>query len=143
MFSDGFDGQRVPFRLGGRSLERLNGVHPDLIRLIKRAIYISEVDFVIVQGLRTLAEQKANVAKGASQTMNSRHFPGKEGYGCAVDIAAWVENKIAWVPISLYHKIHEAFVKAGQVEDVKFTWGGSWKSLQDYGHFELQWAVYP
>ena len=44
----------MPFVLGSKSLAKLNGVHPDLVKVVKAAIKLSEVDFTVLEGLRTL-----------------------------------------------------------------------------------------
>ena len=55
-----------------RSLTSLNGIHPDLRRVIDRALQDSQLDFAVIEGLRTRKRQEQLVASGASQTMNSR-----------------------------------------------------------------------
>ena len=57
------------YQFSGRSEKHLIGVHPDLVRVARRALELSEVDFGISEGLRTLARQKQLVAAGASQTL--------------------------------------------------------------------------
>ena len=42
----------MSFVLGRRSLERLDGVHEDLVRVVKRAITMTRVDFGVTEGLR-------------------------------------------------------------------------------------------
>ena len=64
------------FSLSKKSESRLFGVHPDLVAVVRRAIEITEVDFSVGEGLRTIERQKELVAKGASQTMKSRHLTG-------------------------------------------------------------------
>ena len=71
------------FTLGTRSLSRLSGVQADLFRVVKRAIELTTVDFVVVEGVRTPARQKELVAAGASQTLKSNHLTG-----AAVDMSA-------------------------------------------------------
>lgn len=80
--------------LSARSLERLEGAHPDLARVIKRAAAISDVEFTVLEVLRTVARQRQLVAQGASRTMNSRHLPGKDGKSRAVDIAPMIGGKV-------------------------------------------------
>lgn len=43
------------FKLSARSLAKLEGVHPHLVSVVKRAIEITEVDFGITEGVRTPA----------------------------------------------------------------------------------------
>ena len=75
------------FTLGPRSKARLQGVNPDLVKVVERAIKLSEVDFTVIEGLRTLERQHKLVDSGASQTLKSRHLTGH-----AVDLAAWVDD---------------------------------------------------
>ncbi len=73
------------FRLGERSRKNLQGVHPDLVKVVERAIEITKQDFVVIEGLRSEARQRELLAKGATRTLNSRHLTGHAGYctlGC-------------------------------------------------------------
>jgi len=111
------------FILGTRSLNELNGVNDALVRVVKRAIQITPVDFAVVDGLRTLEEQKRYVATGASQTLNSRHLTGH-----AVDLAAFVGNKARW-ELDLLCKVAEAMRFAASECEVPLRWGGHWDVL--------------
>lgn len=127
----------MAFKLGPRSLLNLRGVHPDLVRVVKRAISISDIDFTVIEGLRTVARQKELFAKGATKTMRSRHI-----HGFAVDIAPYVAGSIRW-DWPLFDKIEEAMKKAAKLENVQIMWGGDWKSFKDGPHWELPHAKYP
>ncbi|STJ03730.1 putative phage PS3 [Escherichia coli] len=59
------------FKFSSRSVKNLQGVNPDLVKVTRRALEISEVDFGITEGLRSRYRQKQLVATGKSQTMNS------------------------------------------------------------------------
>lgn len=107
------------YKLGTRSLQKLEGVHPDLVAVVSRAIEISEQDFSVTCGLRTIEEQKALVAKGASKTMKSYHLEGK-----AVDLAAYCDG-IRW-ELNLYDEIADAMLKASNELGVTLTWGAAW-----------------
>ena len=115
----------------------MEGVHPDLVKVVKTAIDITEVDFVVIEGLRTVARQKKLFNAGATKTMNSRHLTGH-----AVDLAAWVDGGVRW-DWPLYHLISEAMKKAAGYHSVQLTWGGDFKSFPDGPHFELSWDKYP
>lgn len=125
------------YQLGNRSKERLEGVHPDLVRVVERAIELTEVDFTVLEGMRTVARQKKLVAKGASTTMNSRHLTGH-----AVDIGAWVDGTVRW-DWPLYYKLADAMKQAAKELNVDLEWGGDWKSFKDGPHYQLSWAAYP
>ena len=124
------------YSLGPRSKQRLKGVHPDLVKVVERAIEISTIDFTVLEGLRTPERQKALLEAGASQTLNSRHITGH-----AVDLGAWVDNQVDW-SWPLYHKIAAAMKDAAKQEGVSIVWGGDWK-MRDGPHFELNRKVYP
>lgn len=125
------------FALGPRSLSRLEGVHDDLVRVVKRAILLTDIDFVVTEGLRSEKRQRELVAAGASQTMKSRHLTGH-----AVDLAACVGNEVRW-DWPLYAKLNEAMQHAARDLSVPVEWGGAWKNLKDGPHFQLPWSSYP
>ena len=127
----------MAYVLGARSLKRLEGVHPDLVKVVKRAIKITDTDFTVLEGVRTLAKQREYVAAGASKTMNSRHLTGH-----AVDLGALVGGKVRW-DWPLYHKIAAAMKQAAKDVGVPLEWGGDWKKFKDGPHFQLPFASYP
>jgi peptidoglycan L-alanyl-D-glutamate endopeptidase CwlK len=125
------------FKLGKRSIERLQSVHPDLVKVVERAIDLTTVDFTVLEGLRSPERQQTLVASGASQTLNSRHITGH-----AVDLGAWVDNQVDW-SWPLYHKIANAMKAAANELGVAIVWGGDWKTFKDGPHFELDRKYYP
>lgn len=125
------------FHLGRRSKQRLEGLHPDLVKVIEKAITITRVDFSVLEGLRTEARQRELFTAGASTTMNSRHLTGH-----AVDLGAYVGGTIAW-DWPLYDQIGAAMKLAAAEEGIKIEWGGDWRSFRDGPHFQLPWADYP
>lgn len=130
------------YSLGARSKERLIGVHPDLVKVVERAILITAVDFTVLEGVRTPERQKILVAAGASRTLNSRHIPGADGYGKAVDLGAWVDNQVDW-SWPLYGKIADAMKTAAKQLNIPIEWGGDWKTFRDGPHWQLPWKDYP
>lgn len=132
------------YQLGAKSLSKLEGVHPDLVKVVKRAIEISDIDFTVTEGVRTMERQKELVAAGASKTMKGRHIPGnnKCGMSCAVDLAAVVAGKVDW-SWPLYPKIASAMKAAAKELGVPIEWGGDWKSFKDGPHYQLPWSEYP
>lgn len=118
------------FNLGTKSRQRLAGVHPDLVKVTSLAIGLSIQDFTVLQGLRTKAQQAEYVRTGASQTMNSRHLPGADGYGHAVDLAAWVAGGVRW-EWPLYLPIADAMRRAAIQTGIPIRWGGGWFLLND------------
>lgn len=119
--------------LSQRSLDRLKGVHPDLVTVVKRAIEISEYDFMVVEGLRTKETQAEYVKKGVSQTMNSRHIIGQ-----AVDLAPLENGAIDWNnKKGQFDAVAKAILQAAKELNVKITWGGNWKMV-DKPHFQIE-----
>ena len=124
------------YTLSTRSLDRLNGVHPDLVSVVKLAIQLSEIDFAVLEGVRTKERQALLKTIGASQTMNSRHLTGH-----AVDLGALLNKEVRW-DWPLYHKIAKAMKVAATDLGVPIVWGGDWRTFRDGPHFELNKKVY-
>lgn len=132
-------------KLNTASIAKLKGVHPDLVRVVLRcAEDWAEADtgFIVTCGVRTLAEQKVLVAKGASKTLRSRHIPAANGYSHAVDLAATIDGKVRW-DWPLYDRLAKAMKAAAKAEKVTVEWGGDWKTFKDGPHYQLPWASYP
>jgi len=127
----------MSFGLSAQSLSTLAGVHPDLVKVVKRAIQLTEVDFRVIEGLRTVARQQQLVNAGASKTMRSRHITGH-----AVDLAAMVGSDIRW-DWPLYAKIAKAMKQAAAELNVPIEWGGDWRTFKDGPHWQLPWKQYP
>ncbi len=130
--------------LNSRSEKNLKGVHPDLVTVVRDCAKITAVNFVVIEGVRTLARQKQLVAIGAAQTLRSRHVVenNKSGMACAVDLAALVANSIRW-DWPLYERIAVAMKLAAKQANIPIEWGGDWKSFKDGPHFQLPWQNYP
>ena len=127
----------MTFALSKRSENRLGGVHPDLVRVVRLALEMSTVDFAVVEGLRTKARQTELVAAGASKTMNSRHITGH-----AVDLAPYIAGQIRW-DWPPFHDIAKAMKAAAKELGIAVDWGGDWVSFRDGPHWELSRKVYP
>ena len=123
--------------LGQRSLSRLEGVHPDLVRVVKKAAALSPLDFTVLEGLRTQVRQKQLMDLGATKTMNSRHLTGH-----AVDLAPMVGGTVRW-DWPLYHQLAVIVKDAAKAENVPIQWGGDWRTFKDGPHWELPWKAYP
>jgi peptidoglycan L-alanyl-D-glutamate endopeptidase CwlK len=139
----------MTFVLGEKSISRLVGVHPDLVRVVKRAISISPVDFTVLEGVRTPERQKELYAQGRTKpgnivtwTLKSNHFKKADGYGHAVDLAPW---PIDWNDAKRFDAMAGAMHLAAKLEGVNIRWGADWdrdgkpreKGESDSPHFEL------
>ena len=132
------------FKLGKTSLARLQGVDETLVNVVKRAIEISEVDFTVMEGVRTMERQRELYAQGRTApgkivtwTMKSRHIEGK-----AVDL---VPYPLDWNDLEKFNKIKDAMFQAARELDVNLRWGADWdgdgnyreKGEYDSPHFEI------
>ena len=127
----------MSYALGERSRQRLAGVHPDLVKVVERAIQITPVDFMVLEGLRTIQRQQELLKSGASSTLKSRHLTGH-----AVDLGAFVDGEVRW-DWPLYYKIADAMKAASAELGIPVEWGGNWKSFKDGPHYQLPWKDYP
>ena len=156
---EGDNATKKKYVLSEASIEKMKGVHPKLIELMKKAISDSPYDFKIIQGLRTAAYQNELYQQGRTKpgkivtkldgyNKKSNHQAKTDGYGHAVDIAvcgyydgngnyvkcttdAEMFNNKKLVEISRH-------VKAVAKEmGMEIVWGGDWKTLYDTPHYEL------
>lgn len=151
------------YKLSERSLNNLKGVDERLVKIVKRAIEITEQDFVVIEGLRTKEQMMINYGKGrtaselavhgipasyakpkeAKVTWLSDPFSSKHGKGLAVDI---VPYPVDWSDLSKFDKIAKAMFKAAsELGYNTLRWGADWdndgnfreKGETDSPHFEL------
>lgn len=121
----------MTFSLSQKSLDTMNGVKDPLVNVVKRAIQISEIDFKVLEGVRTLERQKELLARKVTQTLNSKHLTGD-----AVDLGALKNGEITWDKAS-YATIAKAMKQAAKELNVNIRWGGDFKTFFDGPHFEL------
>lgn len=155
----------MPMIISVPSEKRLRGVHPDLVRVVRRMAMdwkSEETGFIITCGVRTLEEQKQMVKAKASRTLRSRHIPAANGFSHAVDFACTMLVKGKWVPKwdwPLMIILANAMKASAIAEKVPVEWGGTWAALNtvkgpitagmlsrrfpDGPHFQLPWATYP
>lgn len=126
----------MTYKLSERSLQRLEGVHPDLVAVVKLAIKKTPIDFTVLEGLRSKERQRRLVNSGASKTMNSRHLTGH-----AVDIAPLDEGKVSWA-WPHYYPLADAVKEAAEELGVSIEWGGDWRTFKDGPHWQLPWDEY-
>lgn len=107
------------FRFSQRSENNLKGVKPALVNVIRRALELTPVDFIVIEGLRTQARQKELVATGKSQTMNSRHLTGN-----AVDI---IPVNTTW-NVEEFKPLLKAVKQAADEQGLKLRFGINWKN---------------
>lgn len=123
-----------------RTDANLKHVHPKLVAVVRRALEILEpedgLSFVVTEGLRSPERQNELLAKGASQTRNSKHLAQADGFSHAVDLAATVDGKVRW-DWPLYQRLAEVMRQAAKEQETGIFWGGDWPKLRDGPHFQL------
>lgn len=135
-----------------RSLTSLEGVHPDLVKIMKEAIKESPVDFTITEGLRTTKRQQNLYAQGRTKpgikvtqkngtTNKSNHQAKADGYGHAVDLYPYYNGSVQVQDKEVVPKLKliAVHIKAvAKCMKLNITWGGDWKTSYDPPHFELK-----
>lgn len=124
------------FQLSALSLKRLEGVDQRLVSVVKLAIQITEVDFTVVEGVRSMARQRILYAEHKTETLNSRHITGH-----AVDLAPWVHNQISWA-WGDFNRLAPFILKAARDLDIPIEWGGNWTPphMKDGPHWQIPWG---
>ncbi|CNH72613.1 peptidase M15 family [Yersinia pekkanenii] len=126
------------FKFSERSEKNLNGVHPDLVKVVHLTLYLTHTDFIVIEGIRTAEKQKKMVNDGHSQTLNSRHLTGH-----AVDLVPLINGMTPWDNWSAFAELANTAKQAAQHLNIPIIWGGDWISLKDGPHFELSRQHYP
>ena len=124
----------MAFKLSQRSFQKLVGVHPYMDSVVRKAIELTNVDFGVIYGVRTVEEQEKLVAAGRSQTMKSKHLVQNTGYSHAVDLVAYDGSDVVW-EINVYDDIADAMKAAAKEVGCAIKWGAAWSvgNIVDYG----------
>ena len=126
------------FQFGERSLKNLVGVNDELVSVVNRALELSEIDFTVIEGVRTKEKQAEYVKKGVSKTMKSYHIPNANG-GRAVDLYPYYDGKVQVnAPAKEWNKIAKAMKAAANELGITITWGGDWKTFVDAPHYQIE-----
>lgn len=147
------------FKLGHRSMERLEGVHPELIIVLKEAIKHTPIDFGIAPdgGVRTAQRQnelycnpKIKTHADGYERLSAHQIKRGKRYGEAVDIICYLHSSLTW------HEVHFAIVggvilstastlKRQGIISIELLWGATFGSRAylgwDAGHFEIREKV--
>jgi len=118
----------MTFKLSKRSQDNLLGVDPTLVSIVRRAIQITTVDFAVTEGVRSAKRQQELFAKGATQTLQSKHLTGR-----AVDLVAFIGGRISW-ELNLYDEIADAMRLAALEKNAGVRWGAAW-NIPDIRHW--------
>ena len=124
----------MAFKLSNRSLSKLEGVSNDLVETVKKAIELTSVDFGVIYGVRSLAEQEKLFNSGRSQTMRSKHLIQEDGKAHAVDLMGYQDGEPCW-EIQVYDEIADAMKEAAVRTGTKIRWGAAWH-IDDFRDWE-------
>ena len=126
------------YKFSQRSLNNLKGVHPLMVKLMHEAIKTAPIDFVITEGVRTAQRQKELFKQGKSKCdgvkNKSNHQIKSEGFGHAVDL---YPLPIQYKDIKPYIILSKHIKKVANELKISIRYGGDFKSLKDYPHWEL------
>lgn len=129
--------------------DRLALLHPKvrdevskIIEEIEKAL-TGRAQIRIAQGLRTIAEQDALYAQGRTKpgkiVTNAKGGSSYHNYGLAVDFVLVIDGKTAsWDMKTDWDgdKIADWMEVVYVFKKYNWEWGGNWKSLKDYPHFQ-------
>lgn len=124
-----------------RSLNNMQGLHPDLLEVLEHAIVNAPYDFTVLEGLRNLTRQKALFDAKKSLTMSSKHLVQKDGFGHAFDLGYIFDNHLD-ERYTTYETLNDHLQEIANSLGVKLKWGGNFKRANgkpfvDAGHWEL------
>jgi peptidoglycan L-alanyl-D-glutamate endopeptidase CwlK len=144
-------------KFGLASQGNLAKVHPKLVEVFEGVIEF--FDHSILGGIRSVEQQRRNVAAGLSQTMNSKHLPQADGFAHAVDAAPypqhWDDEKNSkkrrvytpWEAQMFYFA--GVVVGFARAKGIKIRYGGDFNrdndvtnsGFEDLDHFEFEGEV--
>lgn len=116
--------------------EKLENVNPILVKIITKCAETQ--DIIIITGHRNKEAQDECYKKGTSMCKfpDSKHnsSPSK-----AFDAAISTDRgaSIDWRNLDNFHKLNREIQKVAKTLGVKIKWGGEFKSIRDFVHWEL------
>ena len=138
-----------------RSLDNLQGVHPDMVKIMMEAIKHTPIDFTITEGVRSKERQQTLYSYGRTRinpdtgkmtkvtnvdgvNSKSNHQIKSDGYGHAVDIYPYINGSVRTEGYSKEVKqLADHIQCVANTLGIKIRRGIDWKSPYDPPHFEL------
>lgn len=142
----------MKYKFSDISLNRLRECHPDLIKIMNMAILVTDVDFGIAEGQRSIEMQQKYYHEGKSMidgiTRKSKH---NYNPSMAVDVYAYFDGKAQWDKETMSYlagivRASAEILKKDGLITHSIRWGGNWdmdgvvlldQSFDDRPHFEL------
>lgn len=123
-------------RFSRKSIDRLKTCRPELQRLMNRAMdtlaeAIPGEDMTILEGRRSIEQQRENVRKGVSKTLHSRHCDNPSR---AVDVAPF---PVDWKNLDRFELLALHIKRCAKELGIKVEWGGDWKTFADMPHWQV------
>lgn len=132
------------YKFGKNSKKKLTGVLPKVQELAKRALKYSTVDFSVIDGLRSAAEQRAMYDKGASELDGTMKISDHQT-GCAIDVVPYVKGMDIWdvkdpVVAATWLEIYRAFGRAAMKLGIQLELGLYYNigGGRDYPHISVK-----
>ena len=152
----------MSYQLSQKSLDRLKGVDERLIKVVKRAIELSPIDFMVLEGVRTKEQCMINYGKGRTASQcSAKGVPAKYAQPSAAKVT-WLNNPFAskhvggkavdlvpypvdWQDLKKFDAIAKAMLQAAKELGVTIRWGADWdgdgkpreRGESDSPHFEI------
>ena len=138
----------MTFKFSKKSNDRLQNLHPDMVKVMRKALSYNIIDFSIIETVRNYERQQELVSQGFSHTLKSKHLPNKNGLSEAVDIIPYpavVNGVNVWQDRERFARLAGVVQSAASDLNIKIRWGGDWDNdgnnkdsrLHDMPHFEL------
>lgn len=131
----------VPVKMETQSIEKLKQLHPKIrqyaLDAYAEAVRVTPVGVhpYITETIRSFHRSDELYAQGRTTkgniVTNAKAGQSYHNYGLAIDFVLQVNGKIVWDVNDNWMKVVKCFKQKG------FAWGGDFKSIKDYPHFEM------
>jgi len=136
------------FTFGNSSQSNMIELENDTIHLCNKALQISEYDFSIIDGFRTVKQQKMLYDRGVTECDGTIEMSAHQS-GLAIDVFPYVRDRNGGImnmwnyddpKVKLvWYEIHRAFLRAGRLLGLNIELGLTYNidGGYDYPHIEI------
>lgn len=131
----------MTFTFSDKSLANLQGVHPKLVLVIRKALEFNIMDFKVSCGVRTQHEQDMLYEQGRSLpgpivtwTKQSNHIVQPDGFGHAVDLDP---APIDFENLGRYKFLASLMFRSAMENGIMIRWLGHLPDPKDWGHYQI------